>query len=216
MTSPFFPAVAAVFGMTLFTPRFGTLDRIPVKSARPLGRRRRSLAFIAVIAGLLTFFLPLVTTNPAVMGHTYWCPWKIAWKIYEGSLPRSIPFMTTAAFLPLVFAFGALCLNSSRDVLAKIAIVGLFTCLASLDDKSSFEALFYGKLTYQNHSLVRHVGFGDLTFLLFGATACLLYIAFNEALDTEAAPKIAIPRTSFGTRDPKFVHAVIRPPSEKD
>jgi hypothetical protein len=188
VTSLFISAVAAACGMTLFTPRFGTLDRLPVKFAKPLGRRRRSLAFIVVIAGLLMFFLPLVTTDPAVMGHSHWSPWNISRQIYEGNLPPSIPFMTTATFLVLVFAFGALCLDSSRDVLAKIAILGLFTGLASLDDRISFETLFYGKVSYHNHSLVRHVGTGDLMFVLLGAMGCLLYIAFNESSDTKSAP----------------------------
>jgi hypothetical protein len=123
--------------------------------------------------------------------------------------------MTAVAFLFLVFAFGAFCLDSSRDVLAKIAILGLFISLASLGDRSSFEALFYGKVSYHNFALVRHVGFGDLTFLLFGAMGCLLYVAFNEALDTEPARKRAIPGGFSGIREPKFVNAEIRPPKEK-
>jgi len=71
VTSLFISAVAALCGMTLFTPPFGT-KAPPVTFAKPLSRRRRSLAFTAVVAGLVTFFLPLVTTNPAVMGHSRW------------------------------------------------------------------------------------------------------------------------------------------------
>jgi hypothetical protein len=97
--------------MTLFTPRFGALDRLPVKFAKPMGRRRRALALLAVVAGLLTFFLPLVTTDPAVMGRSRWSPWNISWQIYEGNLPPSIPFMATAVYLLLVLAFGAICLR---------------------------------------------------------------------------------------------------------
>jgi len=216
VTSLFISAVAAVSGMTLFTPRFGTLDRLPVKFAKPLGRRRRSLAFMAVIAGLLTFFLPLVTTNPAVMGHSHWSPWNISWQIYEGSLPPSIPFMATAVYLLLMVAFVALCLDSSRDALAKIAIFGLFTSMFWFEDRNCFEELFYGEVHYHNLPLVRHVGFGDLTFVLLGAMGCLLYIAFNEALDTESAPKRAIPEAFSCIRERKFVDAEIRAPEEKD
>src|ERR1700733_3245047 len=49
--------------------------------------------------------------------------------------------------------------------------------------------LFYENISYQNHSLVRHVGAGALTFALLGVMACLLYIAFNKSLDMESAPK---------------------------
>jgi len=215
VTSLFISALAAVCGMTLFTPPFGT-KAPPVKFAKPLGRRRRLLAFIVVTAGLLTFFLPLVTTNPAVMGHSHWSPWNISRQIYEGSLPPSIPFMATAVYLLLIVAFVVLCLDSSRDALAKIAIFGLFTSWLWRGDRSSYEALFYGKVSYHNFALVRHVGFGDLTFVLLGAMGCLLYIAFNEALDAESAPKRAIPGAFSGIREPKFVDAEIRPPEEKD
>jgi len=203
--------------MTLFTPRFGELDRLPVTFPKPLGRRRRSLAFLAVAAGLLTFFLPLVTTDPAVMGRSHWSPWNISWQIYEGSLPPSIPLMATAAYLLLLFAFGALCLDSSRDVLAKIAVFGLFTSWLWRGDRSSFELLFYGKVSYHNLSLVRHVGLGDLTIVLLGAMGSLLYIALNEDLDTESSPKRATRGQALSdAREPEFLDAEIQPTEEND
>jgi hypothetical protein len=215
VTSVFISAVTALCGMTLFTPPFGTKDQRPVKFAKPLGRRRRSLAFMAVVAGLVTFFLPLVTTNPAVMGHSHWSPWNISWQIYEGNLPPSIPFMAMAVYLLLIVAFVALCLDSSRDVLAKIAIFGLFTSWLWRGDRSSYEALFYGKVSYHNFALVRHVGFGDLTFVLLGAMGCLLYIAFNEDLDLESASKRAVSESRRTPQLPKFVDAEIRPPERE-
>jgi hypothetical protein len=189
-------AVVVLCGMTLFTPRFGTLDRLPMKSAKPLGKRRKSLAFLVIAAGLLTFFLPLVTTNPPVVGRSRWSACSILWQIYEGNLPlksenllSSIPVMATVVYLLLVFGFVALCLSASRDGLAIIAIFGFFTTMFWRGDRNSFEELFYGRAIYHNLSLVRHVGFGDLTIVLLGTTGALLYIAVNEDLDTESSPR---------------------------
>jgi len=208
--------------MTLFTPPFGTRDRLPVKFPKPLGRRRRSLAFLAVLAGLLTFFLPLVTTNPAVIGQSHWSPWNISWQIYEGNLHPSIPFMATLIYMLLVVAVVALWLSPSRDGLAITAIFGLFTSLFWRRDMRSFEMLFYGDVHYEvtrYHylALVRHVRFGDLTIVLLGAMGALLYIAFNEDLDTESSSKSAIIGEAFpDSREPEFLSAEILPPVEDD
>jgi len=176
LVSAVFVSLAGVT-CTLFTPRFSTLNRPRTKSAKPLGRRRRSLSFLAIAAGLLTFFLPLVTTDPAVMGRSRWSAWNISWQIYGGNLPlkpenllSSIPAMATAVYLLLVFAFIALCLFPSRDGLTKTAIVGLFTSWFWRGDRNSFEQLFYGEASYHNLSLVRvivKIGQGFLCFQNF-------------------------------------------------
>jgi len=125
--------------------------------------------------------------------------------------------MATAAYLLLLFAFGALCLDSSRDVLAKIAVFGLFTSWLWRGDRSSFELLFYGKVSYHNLSLVRHVGLGDLTIVLLGAMGSLLYIALNEDLDTESSPKRATRGQALSdAREPEFLDAEIQPTEEND
>jgi len=179
-----------------------------VKFAKPLGRRRRSLAFLAIVAGLLTFFLPLVTTHPAVMGRSHWSPWNISRQIYEGNLPPSIPLMATVSYLLLMVAFGALCLTSSRDVLAKIAIFGFFTSWFWRGDRRSFEVLFYGDVHYEvtrYHYLgiVSHVGFGDLTIVLLGAMGSLLYIALKEDLDLEPVTESSATIASTDVEKPR-------------
>jgi len=75
--------------------------------------------------------------------------------------------------------------------------------------------LFFGKASYYNLSLFRHVGFGDLTIALLGVMGILLFIAINEDLDTESPPKSAkIEEALSYPREPEFLHAEILPPEE--
>jgi hypothetical protein len=211
-----FVAFAGV-ACAIFTPRFGGLNRSPRSLAEPLGGRRRSLAFLAVTAGLLTFFLPLVTTDSDVMGRSRWSPWDISWQIYEGNLPRSIPIRVMLVYLILVFALGTLCLSPSRLGLARIAVFGLLASCFWRGDRIDFELLFYGKISYDNSGLIRHVGFVDLTIAFLGALGALLYIAVNEDLDTESSPKKAKIGEAFsGSRETEFLDAEILPPEEND
>jgi hypothetical protein len=207
----------AIVTCAIFTPRFGGVHQTSRKPERPLGRRRRSLAFLAVASGLLTFFLPLVTTQPSVMGRTRWSPCDISWQIYAGNLPPSVPLMTTLVYLILVFALATLCMSPSRGLLAKIALFGLFAIGLWRGDRSDFELLFYGKFGYDNLSLIRHVGFGDLMIALIATMVALLYIALNENLDTGSSPKKAtIGESSSGTREPGLLDVEILPPEEDD
>ena len=74
--------------------------------------------------------------------------------------------MAAAIYLLLVVALIALCFSCSPEVLAKIAVVGWCTSWFWRGDRISFEEMFYGDWSYHNFSLVRHVGFGQLTIVL--------------------------------------------------
>src|SRR2546426_4281376 len=141
-----------------------------------MDRRKRSFAFLIVVGGILTFFLPLVTTDPPVMGRTRWSGWNIACQVQAGNLPPvrhysernefllSIPWMAAAIYLLLVVALIALCFSCSPELLAKIAVGGCFTGSFWSVDRFRFEEMFYGDWSYHtfangNFSLVRHVGF---------------------------------------------------------
>jgi len=77
--------------------------------------------------------------------------------------------------------------------------------------------LFYGKVSYHDFSLVRHVGLGDLTIVVLGAMGSLLYIAFNEDLDTESSPKRAAAGQALSDAlEPEFLDAEILPPEGDD
>ena len=165
-----------------------------------MGRRKRSFAFLIVVGGILTFFLPLVTTDPPVMGRTRWSGWNIACQVQAGNLPPvrhysernefllSIPLMAAAIYLLLVVALIALCFSCSPEVLAKIAVVGWFTSWFWRGDRISFEEMFYGDWSYHNFSLVRHVGFGQLTIVLLGVMLALFLVSRSEDIHSESIP----------------------------
>jgi len=162
-----------------------------------MGRRKRSFAFLIVVGGILTFFRPLVTTDPPVIGRTRWSAWNLACQLQAGNLPPvrhysernefllSIPLMAAAIYLLLVFALIALCFSCSPEVRTKIAVLGWFTSWFWRGDRISFEEMFYGDFSYQNFSLVRHVGFGQLTIVLLGVMLALFLVSRSEDIDNE-------------------------------
>jgi hypothetical protein len=163
-----------------------------------MGRRKRSFALAIVVGGILTFFLPLVTADPPVMGRTRWSAWNIACQIQAGNLPPvrhypnefllSIPLMAAGIYLLLVVALIALCFSCSPEVLAKIAVVGWCTSWFWSGDRMSFEEMFYGDWSYHNFSLVRHVGFGQLTIVLLGVMLALFLVSRSKDIDDELLP----------------------------
>ena len=180
--------------LTLFTPRFGDqYNRSSSKTTRKLSPRRRALAFIVVASGLVSFFLPLVTTDPAVMGQTRWSAWHISCAIYEGSvLPKhedlfSFPEMAATIYVLLFFALGALSFSCSKQVLTTISAIGCFSGWLWRGDRISFEEMFYGNFSYQNFSLVRRVEFGTLTILLLCVMGALLLITLSGNTDEGSA-----------------------------
>ena len=205
---------------TLFTPRFGDQrNQSQVRPLKPLGRRRASLAFLVIASGLLTFFLPLVTTDPAVMGISHWSAWNISSEIYLGNLAlkrndllSSIPIMPTSVYILLVLALAMLWISPSRDTFKKMAVVGIFTSWFWRGDRRAFEELFYGNFGYQNFSLVRRVETGQLTIVLLVVMGCLLFIATNEDLGRDfLAEKARIHKALSDTGKPEFLDAEILP-----
>jgi hypothetical protein len=55
-----------------------------------MGPKRRSLALVVVAGGILTFFVPLVSTYPPVLQITDWSPFNIVRQMYLGHLPQPI------------------------------------------------------------------------------------------------------------------------------
>src|SRR5438445_12823706 len=79
-----------------------------------MGRRQRSFAFLIVVGGILTFFLPLVTTDPPVMGRTRWSEWNIACQAQAGNLPPVRYLFRTERVLIVYAAHGGCNLPSPR------------------------------------------------------------------------------------------------------
>lgn len=203
--------------MVLFTP--SNRDQRGFKTAGSLGPRRRSLAFLAVLTGLLTFFLPIVSTDPEVMGIAHWSVWNISWQIYEGNLlPNrddllsSIPMMPLAILVLLFLAFVVLCVSPSSRTLTKIAATGCFTGWFWRGDRISFEELFYGNVSHDRSSLIQHVGSTQLTILLLASTGSLLFVATNERWDSAETPRY--PQLG-NSRESGFLDIEILPPEKK-
>ena len=68
----------------------------------------------------------------------------------------------------------------TRSVGEDIAVVGWCTSWFWRGDRISFEEMFYGDWSYHNFSLVRHVGFGQLTIVLLGVMLALFLVSRSE------------------------------------
>lgn len=162
----------------------------------PLGRRRTLLLLLIVSAGLLTFFVPLITTSPAVLGKERWSIFDVAWHVGQKELPPSnwsihvvrLPLDPAFVYLLLLGVLSALLfLPRLHKRLAWMALLGIFLTLemGQFDDVD-FERTFYEQASYRsNFALVHHVDFGQLVLTLLGVYGAILFVVMREDLDTE-------------------------------
>lgn len=197
-----------------------------------VGPRRKSWALVVIAAGMLTFFVPLVTTDTAVLGKTQWSVLDLATHVLAGKLPPStrrfvspapaclgLGFMLLAVSLRLFYAAVAVLL-SFHSLSRKLSIVGLTGIFVAAEtwqwDKNSFEEILYGGWSYNNLRLVRHVGFGQLILAIIVVMGGLVYIARDKSLDGSPARE----NTPFGrhpraSQEPEFLDAEILPSEEE-
>jgi hypothetical protein len=169
---------------------------------RPLGAAQRMWGLLVVGAGLLTFFFPLITTDPPVLGRAHWSPLLITVQMCEGQLPRShgmnpvssgdvlfsIPLMFTAMYLLDLAALVALFLSPYPKLMRGIAWAELCMCWAWRGDRRGFELLFYGTFSYrEGFSLVRHVSIGQLTFILVAVMGVIWLLSMEDHREAEDA-----------------------------
>jgi len=153
-----------------------------------LSAERRLLALFVVAAGILTFFLPLITAEPTVLGNVRWSAWSIASQVMEGNLPYAassavnyIPIDSTLTYCVLLVALGVLCFVPSPRALAATGLIGgLSSCHALIwdFDKWHLERLFYGK-TWASSEFVGHVDLHQLTIALLVVTIALFLVSFD-------------------------------------
>lgn len=70
-----------------------------------LGARTRSMTILLTFVGLATFVVPLVGTNPAVMGQERWSAWQIVMGIFADNLPAGVLLTPTGLHDVLWLAF---------------------------------------------------------------------------------------------------------------
>jgi hypothetical protein len=123
--------------------------------------------------GLLTFFLPIVTTDTAVHGRTEWAPFDLLVSRADLWRPAPPPFhnhlvlyQITVTYILMMLAVLVLALPSPRMPLTVIAIVGSAGSVSLFRHAPrSFGWLFYGRST---HSRIWD-GDNVVTGLFFGA-----------------------------------------------
>ena len=84
-----------------------------------LGAKRRLLAISILVLGLTTFFIPLISTDPAVMGTGSWSLWNVVAAVQNGTLtnPPNLNFIVIPGSIYVLMAvdFG-LCFSTLFSV----------------------------------------------------------------------------------------------------
>ena len=102
-----------------------TITRPRPRLSTSLGTTR-ALAFLVTAFGLCTFFAPLASTNPSVLGRTQWSGLNIMSQVYTGKLLLSpVAFDVGLSYPLMLFAMVALCLPYARKVLLVISLLGI-------------------------------------------------------------------------------------------
>jgi hypothetical protein len=191
---------------------------------RRLGAVTRTLGALVIGAGLLTFFVPLITTSPPVLGRTHWSPLEIIVQMCAGQLPRShgthsvssadvlfsIPLMFTAMNVLDLAALAALFLSPYPKLLRGIAWAELCMCWFWRGDRLRFELLFYGTFSYRDgFSLVRHVSIWQLTFVLVAVMGVIWLLSMEDDIEDRTVDLAVAADGTQGSRPPEVLDAEI-------
>ena len=167
-------------------------------NSAPIGKRSRSLACLVAFVGILTFFVPLVTTDTPVADTSRWSAFTIVMKMYEGRLPEPIcercgepvirsllalPFDVSVNYLLLALALLALAFPKAPGFFRTIVFFGsmldLFDRLKFHSLRWGFEETFYGRMYFSPGP----VHYRWLTDLLLIVMVVLFVISIPKELD---------------------------------
>src|SRR5581483_3834884 len=169
-------------------PKLGTDTRVSTFYERLLGLEddndlddaRRLLACSALGIGLLTFFLPLITTQPAILNETRWSMYGIVAGVYAG---RFFPIRTEVVLLPISFLIAyalmvcsliRLCFARPQAVLRFVAGADILLALrAWYWEKADFQQMFHSSA---GSTAWPQVGLGTLCLSVIASMAALLVI----------------------------------------
>jgi len=158
------------------------------------------LALTVIVVGILTFFAPIVSTDPPVMQTTQWSPFTIVRQMYLGKLPQptcercgepavrsllALPVLVMAVYALMLLALFPLCFSDAQ-ALANIGLIGALLSLGTYTHfatKWEFEETFYGQPQSLAPSSNGPVFYGLLTIAMFAVMGALVFIAAHEELD---------------------------------
>lgn len=165
-----------------------------------LGSRSRSMTRLLSVVGLVTFFVPLIGTNPAVMGQARWSPLQVISGMMSGDLPaavllsaqglrdlRWLAFVNTMLFGTL-FAYVALAVilvvalgKAQRLVIGAAAALGLVAALIEMRGYTDIQlAILGGSPSVVGGQQVQGM---TVCVVLFAVTALVLVISVWKELD---------------------------------
>jgi hypothetical protein len=192
----------------------------------PLGPRRRSILRIVATVGILTFFVPLIATDPPVLSKAQWSVFDLALHVCQRELPPSNHWATDLVKLPpdpallyllLLSIMVVLFFPSLHRHLAAMSAIGILlnSEMWKFQDVD-FERTFYGHLSYNsNSSLARHVGIGQLVLALLVVFGSVLFVVVQEDLEGESPQeRRKIGEGACGSEEPEFLNAEILSPEE--
>jgi len=148
---------------------------------------------VSVAFGLTTFFIPLIDTNPAVMGNLRWSVFDLLQRFdLEVLLNKAGGFVLSAAviYVLLLVALVAMFVSPSQKFLGTIGVAGAaVTYLAFRFAGGDLERMLYGSL--QDFRIPRFgitvtgrgVGIGQLMFLLLGVMLVIVFLSRSPSLD---------------------------------
>lgn len=183
------------------------------------GLVRKLLGLIVIVVAVLTFFLPLVGTNPPVMDRGEWSAFDIVSYDYQADLVRSssdlfnFPVEIAVAYLLVPIAFYVVMIARSQRRLVPIAAAGLALGLYGWSRAGeTFDVAIYRNFPATEAPAGHQVAFGELMVALLLIMAILLFLTASEYLDGETKvrrmPPLRAPRMPA---EPPFIQAEVVP-----
>jgi hypothetical protein len=164
---------------------------LPKPPAAALGPRRRRMAALVTAIALVSFFIPLITTDAPVLGRMRWSPCEVLAKFLNRSLPINPPAdpqeAHTARVISMafwVFGYPGEYCGLAALLLAilfypRAKLVGTLAVLIGSDVYGSLR--YYDFSSYQDGIYGQPAAFAHAT-AHFGANAALLLAAMGMVL----------------------------------
>ncbi len=147
--------------------------------------RKWILAFVAVGIGLLTFFLPLISTQPAILGKNRWSMYGIMDGVYAGDFFPSrseivlLPISLLISYALMLGSLVRLCFARPQALLRFVAGLNILLVVRSgYWEKSDFQRMFHSSA---GSTAWPTVDLGPLTICLLAIMGSLLFITTSKS-----------------------------------